>query len=444
MRQLYESQRVMRNMRRSAMQRGVVAIIDVGTFKVACLMLRFDGRERRSEVDGVSSMAGQSAFRVVGAACTQSRGVRLGEIETMNETERAIRTAVQSAQKMAKVRADHAIACFSGATPRSFGLTGTVNLTDIEVTEHDLARVLAACEVPDEAAEAEVLHAQPVNFALDYRTGLSDPRGQMGKRLACDMHLLAVDPDPVRNLVHCIKRCDMELSGIASSAYASGLSCLVEDERELGAACVDMGGGVTSISVFMKKHMIYADSVPIGGDYVSQDIAMGLKIPATTAERIKTFSGGVVAIGKDDRQMISLADGSGDREKDDRVVSRSELIGIIRPRIEEILEEVRKRLDIAGFEQLPSQQIVLTGGASLITGLQDLAPRILGNQVRIGMPLRVRGLPQAASGPAFSSSVGLCLFAAHPQDEWWDFQSPTELRARKPLSRAVRWVRENW
>ncbi len=443
-RQLYENQRAMRNMRRTAMQRGVVAIIDVGTFKVACLILRFDGRERRSDVSGVSSMAGQSAFRVVGAACTQSRGVRLGEIETMNETERAIRTAVQSAQKMAKVRVDHAIACFSGANPCSFGLTGTVNLTDIEVTEHDLARVLAACEVPDEAAESEVLHAQPVNFALDYRTGLSDPRGQMGNRLACDMHLLAVDPDAVRNLIHCIRRCDMELSGIASSAYVSGLSSLVEDERELGAACIDMGGGITSISVFMKKHMIYADSVPIGGDYVSQDIAMGLKISHKTAERIKTFSGGVVAIGKDDRQMISLADGSRDRDKDDRVISRSELIGIIRPRIEEILEEVRKRLDAAGFDQLPSQQIVLTGGASLITGLQDLAPRILGNQVRIGMPLRVRGLPQAASGPAFSSSVGLCLFAAHPQDEWWDFQSPAELRARKPLSRAVRWVRENW
>ena len=444
MKQLHETQREMRSMRRTAMQRGVIAIIDVGTSKVACLVLRFDGPERRDEADGVGSMAGQSAFRVVGASCTRSRGVRLGEIDAMNETERAIRTAVQSAQKMARVRVDHAIACFSGANPRSFGLTGAVELVDTEVTEHDVARVLAACEVPEEASQREVLHAQPVNFALDYRTGLNDPRGQMGNRLACDMHLLAVDSDAVRNLAHCMKRCDMELAGIASSAYVSGLSSLVEDERELGAACIDLGGGTTSISMFMKKHMIYADSVNIGGDYVTQDISLGLKVPFAMAERIKTLYGGVLAIGMDEREMIELGGDTGDWEHDRRAVSRSELIGIMRPRVEEILEEVRKRLDDAGFEHLPSQQIVLTGGASQIPGLPDLASRILGNQVRMGMPLRVRGLPQAASGSAFSSSVGLCLFAAHPQDEWWDFESPADRRPQKTLSRAVRWIRENW
>lgn len=444
MKQLHKTQRAMRNMRRTAMQRGVVAVIDVGTSKVSCLVLRFDGPGQRSDSDSVGSMAGQSAFRVVGAACTRSRGVRLGEIEAMNETERAIRTAVQSAQKMAKVRVDHAIACFSGANPRSFGLTGTVDLLDTEVTEVDVARVLADCEIPEEATEADILHAQPVNFALDYRTGLSDPRGQMGSRLACDMHILSVDSDAVRNLAHCINRCDMELAGIASSAYMSGLSSLVEDERELGAACIDMGGGTTSISIFMKKHMIYADSVSIGGDYVSQDIAMGLKVSFDEAERLKTFFGGVDAIGMDDREMIELGADNGAWGAERRAVSRSELIGIMRPRVEEILEEVRKRLDEAGFEHLPSQQIVLTGGASRITDLQDLAPRILGNQVRIGMPLRVRGLPQAASGAEFSSSVGLCLFAAHPQDEWWDFQIPADRRPQRPLSRAVNWIRENW
>ena len=444
MKQLHETQREMRNMRQIAMQQGVIAIIDVGTSKVACLVLKLDGPERRDGADGVGSMAGQSAFRVVGAACTRSRGVRLGEIDDMNESEYAIRTAVQSAQKMARVRVDHAIACFSGANPRSFGLTGAVDLLDTEVTEHDVARVLASCDVPEEASRREVLHAQPVNFALDYRSGLNDPRGQMGNRLACDMHLLAVDSDVVRNLAHCMKRCDMELAGIASSAYVSGLSSLVEDEQELGAACIDLGGGTTSISMFMNKHMIYADSVNIGGDYVTQDISLGLKIPFAVAERIKTLYGGVVAIGMDDREMIELGGDTGHREYDRRAVSRSDLIGIMRPRVEEILEEVRKRLDDAGFEHLPSQQVVLTGGASQILGLPDLASRILGNQVRIGMPLRVRGLPQAASGAAFSSSVGCCLFAAHPQDEWWDFESPTDRRPQKTLTRAVRWIRENW
>lgn len=441
---LYQTQRAMRNMRKAALQRGVIAILDIGTSKIACLVLRFDGPERYRETDGVGSLAGQSSFRVIGAATTRSRGVRLGEIDAMNETERAIRTAVQAAQKMANVRVDHVIACFSGAKPRSYGLDGTIELHDSTVTEQDVARVLASCDVPDFGEGREVLHAQPVNFALDHRSGLGDPRGQIGNRLACDMHLLTIERDVVQNLLYCIKRCDMELAGIASSAYASGISSLVEDEQELGAACIDMGGGATGISVFIKKHMIYADSVRLGGDHVTQDISKGLQVSLATAERIKTFYGGVVATGMDDREMIEIGGDTGDWEHDRRTVSRAELIGIMRPRVEEILEEVRERLDGAGFEHLPSQQIVLTGGASQIPGLDGLAPKILGNQVRLGRPLRVQGLPQAATGAAFASCVGLSLFAAHPQDEWWDFEMPIERYPARSLRRAIKWFKDNW
>lgn len=441
---LYQSQRAMRHMRRAAMQRGVVAILDVGTSKIACLVLRFDGIEDDRDQDGVGPMAGQSSFRVIGAATTRSRGVRFGEIAVMNETERAIRTAVQAAQKMANVRVDHVIACFSGAEPRSYGLAGEWELQDSVVTEQDVARVLAACDVPDFGEGREILHAQPVNFALDHRSGLGDPRGQIGNRLACDLHMLSVDASVVQNLLYCIKRCDLELAGIASSAYVSGISSLVEDEQELGAACIDMGGGATGISIFMKKHMIYADSVRMGGDHVSSDISKGLQVPLVVAERIKTKHGGVHATGMDDREMIEMGGDSGDWEKDRRQISRTELIGIMRPRVEEILEEVRARLDAAGFDSLPSQQIVLTGGASQIPGLDGLASRILGQRVRMGRPLRVQGLPQAATGAAFSSAVGLCLFAAHPQDEWWDFDIPTERYPARSLKRAFRWFKDNW
>ena len=441
---LYQSQRAMRNMRRAAMQRGVIAILDVGTSKIACLILRFDGLDEARESEGVGSMAGQSNFRVIGAATTRSRGVRFGEIAVMNETERAIRTAVQAAQKMANVRVDHCIACFSGAEPRSYGLAGEWDLQDSVVTEQDVARVLAACDVPDIGDGREVMHAQPVNFALDHRTGLGDPRGQIGNRLACDMHLLSVDGSVVQNLLYCIKRCDLELAGIASSAYVSGISSLVEDEQELGAACVDMGGGSTGISIFMKKHMIYADSVRLGGDHVTSDISKGLQVPLVVAERIKTKHGGVQATGMDDREMIEMGGDSGDWEKDRRQISRTELIGIMRPRVEEILEDVRARLDAAGFDQLPSQQIVLTGGASQIPGLDGMAGRILGQRVRMGRPLRVQGLPQAATGAAFSSAVGLCLFAAHPQDEWWDFDIPAERYPARSLKRAFKWFKDNW
>jgi cell division protein FtsA len=441
---LYQSQRAMRNMRRAAMQRGVVAILDVGTSKIACLVLRFDGAETDRDIDGVGPMAGQSSFRVIGAATTRSRGVRFGEITVMNETERAIRTAVQAAQKMANVRVDHVIACFSGAEPRSYGLAGEWNLQDSVVGEQDLANVLAACDIPDLGQGRDVLHAHPVNFALDHRTGLGDPRGQIGNRLACDMHLLSVEGSVIQNLLYCIKRCDLELAGVASSAYVSGVSSLVEDEQELGSACIDMGGGSTGISIFMKKHMIFADCVRMGGDHVTSDISKGLQIPVSVAERIKAKNGGVYATGMDDRDMIEIGAESGDWEKDRRQISRTELIGIMRPRVEEILEEVRSRLDAAGFESLPSQQIVLTGGASQIPGLDGLASRILGQRVRMGRPLRIQGLPQAATGPAFSSAVGLGLFAAHPQDEWWDFEIPTERYPARSLKRAVRWFKDNW
>ncbi len=440
--ELYESQRAMRNLRKAAMQRGVVAVLDVGTSKIACLVLRFDGIDPAG--GDVGSMAGQAGFRVIGAATTRSRGVRFGEIEAMAETERAIRTAVQAAQKMANIRVDHVIACFSGAGPRSYGLAGEVDLEGQVVSEQDVSRVLSACDVPDYGTGREVLHAQPVNFALDHRSGLIDPRGQMGTRLATDMHMVTVEAAAVQNLALAVRRCDLELAGVASSSYVSGVAALVEDEQELGAACIDMGGGTTGISIFMKKHMIYADAVSMGGEHVTNDISLGLQVPPATAERLKTFLGGVMATGMDDREMIDLEGETGDWEHDRRQVSRAELIGIMRPRVEEILEEVRVRLDAAGFEHLPSQQIVLTGGGSQIPGLDGLASKILGQQVRLGRPMRVHGLPQAATGPGFASAVGMCLFAAHPQDEWWDFELPVEKYPARSLRRAVKWFKDNW
>lgn len=441
---LYQSQRAMRNMRQQAMQRGVIAVLDVGTFKVACLILKFGEEPGPKEGSGVGMMAGQSGFRVIGAGTTRSRGVRFGEIAAMQETERAVRTALQTAQKMAQTRVDHAILCFSGGDVRSYGLDGAVELERDRVEEHDIARVLAACDVPDLGTGREVLHAQPVNFVLDRRSGLSDPRGQTGETLGCDMHLVSIGADVVRDLVHCLKRCDVEVAGLAASAYVSGRSALVEDEQEQGAAAIDIGGGTTGVSLFIKKHMIHAQTVAMGGDHITSDIAKGLQIPYSNAERIKTFYGGLHATGQDDRDEIDLGGESGDWEKDRRTATRSELIGIMRPRVEEILEEVRACLDTVGFDHLPSQQIVLTGGSSQIPGLDTLAARILGQQVRLGRPIRVQGLPQAATGPSFSAIVGLCQYAAQPQDEWWDFGMPSQRLASRPLKRAARWFRDNW
>ena len=441
---LYELQRAMRSMRQSALQRGALAILDLGSTKIGCLILRFDGLDPSLASDQVGSLAGQSSFQVVGSAITRSRGIEFGEISSMQEAERAIRTVLQSAQKMANLRVDHLIACFSGGGPRSYGLNGVVKIENQIVQDEDIARVLSSCNLPDIGDGREILHAQPVNFALDHRSGLIDPRGQIGNNLDVDLHMLTVRAKTIRDLAHCVKRCDLELAGVASAAYVSGRSTLVEDEQELGAVCIDLGGGSTSYSIFLKKHMIFAGSIMLGGNHVTRDISLGLQVPMVVAEKIKTKNGGLIATGIDDRDLIEIGGETGDWEHDRRTVTRSELIGIMRPRIEEILEDVRTQLEIAGFYELKSQKFVLTGGTSQTPGLDTLASRILGQQVRIGRPIRIHRLPQAYSGSSCSALVGLALFAAHPQDEWWDFELPNTSYSSRTVRKAVRWLRENW
>lgn len=435
----------MRQMRRQAMARGVLAVLDIGTSKVTCIILQFDGPGQFRETDGVGPMAGQSSFRVIGQFTTQSRGVRYGEIETMAETERCVRHAVQGAQKQAGVRVDHVIATISGGRPSSYGLAGEIVLRSGKVADDDVGAVLAACDAPDFGRNRDVLHAQPVNFAVDSRSGLSDPRDIVGNRLAVDMHVLTIDSSTVSNLIHCMRRCDLELAGLGSAGYAAGRAALVEDEQELGAACIDMGGGVTGVSLFLKKHMLFADAVRMGGDLVTRDISQGLRVPMAVAEWLKTRHGGLEATGRDDREMIPVdAEDSAEWHGERRHVSRADLIGIMRPRVEEILDGVREILEAAGFDQMPSRQVVLTGGASQIPGLDTLATRILGYNVRIGRPLRIHGLAQQHTAPCHAATVGLALHAANPQDEWWDFEMPAERAGVVGLGRAMRWFRANW
>jgi cell division protein FtsA len=439
---VFEAQKAMRRHRQAAMSRGLVAVLDVGTHKTACLVLRFEPAAPQGE--GVGQMAGQSNFQVVGSAVTRSRGVRYGEVDSMPETERAIRTAVQAAQRTAGARVDHVIAAFSGGRPESWGASGEIPLDAGPCTVADVARVLAEIETPEAAPGRETLHAQPVNFGIDHRTSLRDPRGQTGAALAADIHMLTVDAHAVANLLTCLARCDLEVAGLASAPYAAAAAALVEDERELGAACVDMGEGTTGLSIFFRRHMVHADTIRMGGGHVTSDIGQGLRLPNAEAEAIKVREGGVVATGRDDLHPIELRGETGDWSHDRRTVTRGELIGIIRPRVEEILEEVRHRLEAAGFFELPSRRVVLTGGASRLPGLDEFAGRVLGAQVRLGRPMRVRGLPELAKGPAFSAAVGLALQAAEPQDEFWDFDLAAQAAPRRSMRRAMRWFSENW
>lgn len=441
---LYDMQREMRSRREAAVRRGVVGILDIGTSKIACLVLQFaDNLTNEPSISDVNKPS-MGAFRVVGVSNIRSRGVRFGEISVMDETERAIRTAVQRAQKMSGLRVDDVIVTFSGGRPRSYGLAGSVSVENGEVSERDIGHVLASCDVPPYGEDRQAIHAMPVSFTLDDRTGLTDPRGQVGNNLSVDMHMLTINDTVIQNVLLCMERCDLEVAGLSISSFASGISSLVENEQELGAACIDMGAGSTGVSVFIKKQLIYADAVRLGGDHITSDIRQGLDVPEDVAERIKTLHGGVVATGSDDRELIEVPNPQAQWENDRRHVTRSELIGVMRPRVEEILEEVRDRLEASGFEYLPSQQIVLTGGASQMPGLDDLAARILGRRCRIGKPLRVMGLPQVATGSGFAAAVGVALHASQPHDECWDFEMPADRVGARKMRRAMRWFRENW
>lgn len=441
---LFESQRFMRDRLRAALRRGVVGLLDIGSSKIACLVLRVDPERlagRRPE--GLGPQAGLDAVRAVGFAPVQSRGVARGEVTVMDETERAIRTVLARAQRQAGERVDQVICCMSGGAPRSYGVSGEAAVANGEVGAPDIAMALAACEMPQFGQGRDVIHAQPVNFALDRRTGLADPRGQVGARLAVDMHVVTVSHVAVRNLDHAVRRCDLELAGLALSPYAAGLAALVEDELELGAACVDLGAATTSVSIFLRRHMIYADMIPLGGQQVTQDIALVFAAPAEEAEKVKVMHGELQATGRDDRELIDLPRIGGEADPERRLISRTELIGVIRPRMEEILEEVRASLDAAGFDCLPTQRVVLTGGGSQMPGLEALARRILDCEVRIGRPLRIQGLPQAAAAAPFAALVGLAAHAARPQDECWDFDLPSRGGMRR-LLRGFDWFRDNW
>ena len=443
---LYDTQRAMRQRRAVAMKRGLVAVLDIGTSKFACLVLKFDPEEDTAHPgDGVGRLDGHANMRVVGAATTRARGMEFGDIVSMEEAERAIRTAVQGAQKMAGVRVDHVIVTFSGGRPRSYGVHGSTEVEEGAVSEYDVGRVLASCDIPDYGeGSREPVHALPVHFILDNKHGLADPRGLVGNRLGVDLHLLTVGARTIQNIMQCIKRCDLELCDLTVSSYAAALSSLVEDEKELGAACIDLGAGTTGVSIFMRRQMIFADSVRIGGEHITRDICQGLEIPFQVAERLKTFHGGLLATGVDDRDFIEFASPIDEIAGERRSVSRSELIGIIRPRMEEIFDDVRQLLDAAGFDYMPGQRIVITGGGSQMPGLEELAFSILGRQVRCGHPVRIQGLPHAATGPSFSAVVGLAMHTVHPQDECWDFELPNDHLGNRSIKRAVRWFRENW
>jgi cell division protein FtsA len=258
------------------------------------------------------------------------------------------------------------------------------------------------------------------------------------------MHVVTAELAPVRNLELLINRSHLEVETMVATPYASGLSTLVDDESELGVACVDLGGGTTSIAVFADGQVVHTDAIAVGGHHVTMDIARGLSTRLADAERIKTLHGSALTTTSDDHDIVGIPT-VGDDRNDVVNIPRGSLTRIIRPRVEEILELVRDRLAASGFSGRINRRVVLTGGASQLTGLVEVARRILGHNARLGRPLGIAGLPQTAKGPAFAASVGLLIYPQVAQIEQFD----AGVRAAQAagdgyLPRMRRWLRQSW
>ncbi|PWC54348.1 cell division protein FtsA [Azospirillum sp. TSO22-1] len=381
---------------------GVVAALDVGSTKVCCFIARHEE---------------QGSVKVVGVGHQLAAGVRAGAIIDMEAAETSIGAAVHAAEQMAGETIRDVVVNVSGGYPVSHTFNAEVSVPGQEVTDSDVRRAMAHARGLQVGAESTLIHALPVGFSLDGNRGIRDPRGMYGDRLAVHVHVITAAAGAVRNLQTCVNRCHLDIESMVVSPYASALATLVEDEMELGVACIDMGGGTTTISVFFEGRMVWTDCIPVGGSHVTNDIARGLTTPVVHAERMKTLYGSAMASAADEREMIDVPQVGEEERASGNHVPKSLLVRIIQPRLEEIFELVRSRLEQSGFAKLAGRRVVLTGGASQLPGTRELAQLILDKQVRLGRPTRIGGLADANGGPAFSTAAGLLIHAVrHPTE----------------------------
>ncbi|PPR76985.1 MAG: Cell division protein FtsA [Alphaproteobacteria bacterium MarineAlpha2_Bin1] len=372
----------------------LLSALDVGTSKVCCFIARFINNDD---------------FEIIGIGHQISKGIKGGSVIDMQKTEDSIRGAIDAAEKMAGEKIKETYICFSGAKTSSEILNEEITVTGDLIRNTDLKRVIQQVK-PNINNDYEILHELPIGFSIDGTVGIKDPRGMFGSKLGIQTHIISALSGPMNNLRLCAERGHISVNSFALSSYVAGLATMVEDELRLGATLIDMGEGTTSISVFSNNEMIYSTSIPIGGGHITSDIVRGLGTPSVHAERVKTLYGNVFPVPNDDREIIETPS-LGDEDSNLNQVPRSILLGIIRPRVEEILEMVREKIEMSGTNVIAGRRVVITGGSSQLQGISELAARVLDKQVRIGKPINIPGLAEATNGPAFSACAGLLLFA---------------------------------
>ncbi len=414
---------------------GLIAALDLGTSKVACLIARLNP----------NAIGPAGRVQVVGIGHHRSDGMRAGAVVDLDAAEGVIRRTVETAESMVGENIETVFVNLSAGKPKSKLIAHDIDVEGREIGDADMARLMDAHVLAGEIPEGhEILHALPVGYSVDDDKGIRDPRGLYGSRLGVNLHMITAQAAPRKNLETVIKRCHLKVERMIATPYASALACLAGDEQELGATCIDIGGGTTSLAIYFDGELVHTDVIPIGGQHMTNDIARGLSTPPEQAERMKTLEGSVIPSPSDDHDLISVPLIGESAIQETAQVPRSVLIGIIRPRAEEILELVKQRLADSGFDRVIGQRVALTGGGGGLAGMTELTSGILGRQVRIATPRPLPGLPETLANPCFSTCAGLIRYAAETPMDAIPVPVHGETRPPGPLGRIGQWLRENF
>lgn len=404
-----------------------IAVLDIGTSKIACMI---------AEPNEYSGM------RIIGMGHQLASGIKSGVITDIQEAETSIVAAVHAAEQMAGVTIEDVVVSINGTPLRSRNVAVEMDILSGGVGDRDIADILAEGTEAMQSDDSDVVHCFPSFYSLDDNKTIRDPRGMVGDKLSAELQIITAKHAYLRNLSQCIARAHLNVKEYVAASHASALSVCAPDELDLGVTVIDMGGGVTTLSVFVGGRNIYSDAIGIGGSHVTSDIAQGLSTSLSHAERLKTLYGSAVTSVKDAEMMIDVPQlGEYEEEDEPTTMPRAMLVGVIRPRMEEIFELLRNRLASSGVGNAAGRRCVITGGASQLIGSGELAARMLSKQVRKGKPMPYPGIADAVSGPAFASVVGLLHYV---QKRPWEDKLLEQVEAQSSFypKKLVQWARQ--
>ncbi|HET7710002.1 MAG TPA: cell division protein FtsA [Sphingomicrobium sp.] len=389
-----------------------------------------------SKVSAIILTAGDDGLRVLGTGQRESRGVKRGYVTDMEATEFAVREAVELAERMSGVTIEEVWASFGADGLFSDVANVEVELGGHQVEQSDINQLLSAGKAAIDRGGQTVLHAHPALFTIDRAQGVQQPIGLYANRLGVDIHVIAADPSPLRNLDYVIRSAHLGVKAIVASPVAAAAACLTDEERELGVALVEIGAEVTNVSVHFGGMLVGLRSIPLGAKDITDDIACAFAVRRRDAERMKCFYGSAMTSPRDNHEMIEAPQMGSDEGAEPIRITRAQLMMVIRQRVEELTGKIEAALKELGFTGPVGRQVVLTGGGAELKNIADYMQGVLGRAVRTGRPRTLTGLPDAHSGPAFATLVGLASLAGSGSGDIRDI-ALGQVTQRKPPTGVV-------